>query len=88
MFLKKKLGYVRKNHLKTFYHDYDCLNKKLIKHYRIKNMPDEAKKYARELNQKPEFLMYKKVKKFIHKLSQISIEQQIDKINKNGNPII
>ncbi len=25
-------------HLKNFYHDYDCLNKKLIKHYKIKEI--------------------------------------------------
>lgn len=48
----------------------------------------EAKKHAKELNEKPEILTYKRVKKFIHKISQISIEQQIDEINKNGNPII
>ncbi len=88
MFLKKKLGYVRKNHLKTFYHDYDCLNKKLIKHYKIKKIPEEAKKYTQELNEKPKLLDDKRIKKFINHISKTSIEQQMDEINKNGNPII
>lgn len=85
---EEETQYVRNNNLKTFYHDYDCLNKKLLKHYRIKNMLEEAKKHAKELNEKPKLLTYKKVRKFIHKVSQISIEQQIEEINKNGNPII
>lgn len=85
---EKETEYVRNNHLKTFYHDYDCLNQKLLKHYRIKKIPEEAKKHAKELNEKPEFLSYRKVKKFIDQLSQILIEQQINEINKNGNPII
>lgn len=80
---EKETQYVRNNHLKTFYHDYDCLNKKLLKYYRIKNMPEEAKKHAKELNEKPELLSYRKVKKFIDQLSQILIEQQINEINKN-----
>lgn len=85
---EEETQYVRNNNLKTFYHDYDCLNKKLLQYYRIKNMPEEAKKHAKELNEKPELLSYRKVKKFINQLSQISIEQQIEEINKNGNPII
>lgn len=84
---EKETQYVRKNHLKTFYHDYDCLNKRLFKHYHIRNVPEEAKKYAKELKEKPELLTYRKIKKLIHKLSQISIEKQINEINKNGNPI-
>ncbi len=85
---EEETQYVLKNNLKTFYHDYNCLNKKILKHYRIKNMSEEAKKHAKELNEKPELLTYKKVRKFIHKVSQISIAQQIEEINKNGNLII
>lgn len=43
--------------------------------------------YYKELNEKPELLTYRRIKKFIHKLSNISIEKQINEINKNGNPI-
>lgn len=88
MFLKKKLGYVRENHLKTFYHDYDCLNKKLIKHYKIKEIPEQAKKYAQELNEKPKLLDVKRIRKFINHISKTSIEKQIKEINQKGNPII
>lgn len=85
---KKEKMYVQKNHLKTFYHDYDCLNKEIFKEYEIKDIPDEAKKHAKEVNEKPELLDFARVKKFIDTLSKISIKEQINEINKNGNPII
>ena len=59
-----------------------------IKHYKIKEIPQETKKYTQELNEKPKLLDDKRINKFINHISKTSIEQQMDEINKNGNPII
>ena len=71
-----------------FYHDYDCLNQDLFQAYQLKEIPEEAKKYVKVMEEKPELLSLDKVKRFIDEISDISIEEQIYEIKQNGNPII
>lgn len=85
---KNEALYVKKKHLKTFHHDYDCLNKELFRNYKINELPYEVKKYAKEINEKPELLDFERTKEFIDNLSEISIQEQIDTINNKKNPII
>jgi len=83
----KEHKYVIKNDL-TFYNDYDCLNKRLLKKYRNIKLLDELKKYTKVVNGKPEYLDYKRVKKFIKDISKRTIDEQIAEIKLNGNPKI
>ena len=71
-----------------FYNEYDCLNVKLLEKYKDINLPDELKKYTKIVNEKPRFLDYKRVQKFIDDISNIALEEQISEIKLNGNPKI
>ena len=83
---KKEVYYVRAHDL-TFYHDYDCTNRFLIKKYNIK-LPEETKKFTGYLNGEPDFLKFDKLENFIEFVASNSIKSQIDKINKTGEPIV
>lgn len=87
-FFEKELKCVEESNLKTLHHDYYCLNKYLLKEYKITNLPEEVKKFSKELNEDPEFIDIKRVKKFIDRISEISIKKQIEKISITGEPII
>lgn len=84
---KKEHDYTMTHNL-NFYNDYDCLNGKLLKKYKNITLPDELKKYTKQIKEKPKFLNYKRVKKFIKNISKKTIEEQIAEIKLNGNPII
>lgn len=84
---KKEYNYIMENDL-DFYNDYDCLNDKLLKKYKNVKLPKKLNKYAKVINEKPKYLKYNKIKKFIKNISKISIEKQIKEIKINGNPII
>lgn len=73
----------------NFYHDWDCLNKPIIKEYKIEKVPEEAVKYFNIASkEKTQFLDFEKVKKFIDDLSKISLKEQEKEIKNNQNPII
>lgn len=84
---KKENDYVMEKDL-SFYNDWDCSNEYLIKEYNIKDIPERAKKYIHSSKDKPEYIDFKRLKKFIDEISEISIEKQIEEIRTNGNPII
>ena len=84
---EKEHKYIIENNL-NFYNDYDCLNGKLLEKYKDINLPDELKKYTKIVNEKPRFLDYKRVQKFIDDISNIALEEQISEIKLKGNPKI
>ncbi len=85
---KKETEYVENNDL-SFYHDWECLNKDLIKTYKIeKLLTDRVKKNCEIVNGDPEYIDFTRVKNFIDGISEVAIEKQIEEININGNPII
>lgn len=70
-----------------FYHDYDCLNKEMVKHYEIKEVPEKAKKYMKVIEDGiPKFLQKDKIYNFIDTISKIKIQEQIQSINETGRP--
>ena len=84
---KEESKYAMENNL-SFHHDWDCTNEYVIKEYNIKEIPKEIKKYIKPYEGKPRFIDFKRLKYCIDKISEISIKEQIENINKNGNPII
>ena len=72
-----------KNNKDTFYKDYDCLNKDLIKKYNLINI-DEFKEYIFFINEQPKYLNLEKIIKFIDKISSFDIDKKIKTIEKNG----
>lgn len=61
----------------AFYDDYDCLNKRILKYYRLTNIPEEVKDYvALRIEKRPRYISYKKLKKFISNISKISLKVQ------------
>ena len=79
---------IKKNN-DSFYYDYDCLNKTLTKKYNIGNIKDEnVSKYIKNIDGMPKYLKEEKVIKFIEKLSDISIAEQIELIRKKNKKVL
>ena len=73
---------IRKNN-DSFYYDYDCLNKKLIEKYNIHNIKNKnVSECIQYIDGTPKYLKEGKVIQFIEKISDISIEDQINRIKK------
>ena len=70
----------------TFYHDYDCLNEKLIKKYSKidKYEFNSIKKYMKTLKEEPEYLKLNKIIDFIEKISDFDIESEVKIIKEKG----
>ena len=68
----------KKNH-DTFHNDYDCLNAEITERYHIEVMK-KIKKYMNPLKQKPQYLKLEKIIQFIEEMSDIDLQQQIEKI--------
>ena len=68
----------KKNH-DTFHNDYDCLNAEIAERYHIEVMK-KIKKYMNPLKQKPQYLKLEKIIQFIEEMSDIDLQQQIEKI--------
>ncbi len=62
----------------SFYYDYDCLNKTLLQYYKIEPL-EQTKKYMNILQGKPKYLELERIKKFIEEISNINIEEHIEK---------
>ncbi len=79
---------IKKNN-DSFYYDYDCLNKSLIKKYNIDNIKDEnVSKCIKYINDMPKYLKEEKVIQFIAKLSDISVADQIELIRKKNKKVL
>ena len=68
----------------TFYFDYDCLNKELIKKYNIKCTINYIREYMNCIDEHPKYLEYNKIIKFIEKISNLKIEETIKIIKEKG----
>lgn len=66
-----------------FYYDYDCLNKALLKKYHIEIM-ENIKKYMNCIEGKTRYLNIDKVIKFIEDMSNINLEEQVERIKQKG----
>lgn len=73
---------MRKNH-DNFYYDYDCINYTLLQVYDIPQL-NETEGYIHQIDGIPKYLNIEKILKFIHHISQISLEEQILNIQKQG----
>lgn len=63
-----------------FYHDYDCLNKRLIEKYEIKIL-DNIKKFINMYDGEPKYLKEAKIINFIDEISEMNIQDKIEIIN-------
>lgn len=86
-YFKDECAYATINH-KNFYKDYGCLNEMIINDYKVTYIPEIVKKHFEKVEGKSEILNPQKIKNFINRLSEISIEKQIDQINKTKQIII
>ena len=66
-----------------FYYDYDCLNKTLINKYEIEQMQN-IKKYMNFFDGEPKYLKIDRIIRFIEKISDFNIEEQIKIIEEKG----
>ena len=65
------------------------MNKTLTKKYNIGNIKDEnVSKYIKNIDGMPKYLKEEKVIKFIEKLSDISIVEQIELIRKKNKKVL
>lgn len=65
----------------TFYRDYDLLNEKTIKKYQIHYFP-EGVSATTDIKGSLKYLQFKKVNKFIRKISKRSLKNYLKAINK------
>ena len=66
-----------------FYDDYDCLNKDLIEEYQIEVL-DNIKNFMNFYDRQPKYLKMAKVMDFIDLISNMNIDEEIDKIKQKG----
>lgn len=95
MYLDKKFTheYFYKEYLQikkkqdTFHNDYDFLNERLMKEYDIKreDCMEEIQEKINYVDGEPQYLKYDKIKKMIEDISEIEIEKEIRKIEKEGS---
>ena len=84
-YFKEEWNEVVKNNDRLF-HDYDILNKELIYDYKlnIEDYSEKINKYLLPLNttEKPRYINYIKLKNMIKELSEININEEVNKIKK------
>lgn len=69
----------------NFYFDYDCLNRELIKKYQLDEYSmKDIKKFINFIEDKPKYLEFDKIVKFIDKMSSFSIDEKMKIIEENG----
>lgn len=78
IYFREEAKQAKKNH-DTFHNDYDCLNAEITERYHIEVMK-KIKKYMNPLKQKPQYLKLEKIIQFIEEMSDIDLQQQIEKI--------
>lgn len=69
------------NLTKSVYDDYDKLNKSIIEKYNVK-IPKGIEKYAQIKTGKPEQLQLEKINKLIQEISDMNIEEEIQKMER------
>ena len=70
----------------TFHNDYDFLNERLINEYDI-NKEEWCEQIRKRMNfnkGEPQYLKYSKIKEMIENISGIEIDEEIEKIKKEG----
>ena len=60
--------------------DFDFLNEKLLKNYRVQKIPEAAKKYAGFYEGETILYHYDKITKFIREMSEIDLHQVAEEI--------
>ena len=78
-YFKKEYDEVKKNNDKLSY-DFDCINKDLIYKYEIEVL-ENIKKYMNIYDGEPKYLKLEKIFKFIEDISNINIQDEIQKMN-------
>ena len=78
IYFREEAKQAKANH-DTFHRDYDCLNAEITERYHIEVMK-KIKKYMNPLKQKPQYLKLEKIIQFIEEMSDIDLQQQIEKI--------
>ncbi len=77
---KQELEEIIKNNDK-FYNDYDCLNEVIIEKYKI-DIEENIKKYMNFIKKEPKYLKKDKVIKFIEDMSQLDLNEEVEKFNR------
>lgn len=78
IYFREEAKQAKANH-DTFHRDYDCLNAEITERYHIGVM-DKIKKYMNPVKQNPQYLKLEKIIQFIEEMSNIDLQQQIEKI--------
>ena len=80
-YFNKELLEVIKNE-DTFHSDFDCTNKLLEDKYQIE-LPENIKKYTGYKNESTKYINIQKLIDFIEDISNLKLEEEIEKINLN-----
>lgn len=78
-YFNKELLEVIKNE-DTFHSDFDCTNKLLEEKYQIE-LSENIKKYTGYKNESPKYINIQKLIDFIEEMSNLNLEEEIEKIN-------
>ena len=69
----------------SYYHDYDCLNKLLMKKYKVgKTYIKDVDKYMNYIEEEPKYLTEQRVVDFIEKITNESIEERIKEVKEES----
>ena len=71
-----------------FYNDYDCTNKYIIKYFKNEYVPNEVFKFIKINDGQPKILKIDKIIEFIDKISNITLQEQINSIKEKNEIII
>lgn len=71
-----------------FYNDYDCTNKDIMKYLKNEYVPNEVFKFIKIKDGQPKILKINKIIEFIDRLSNITLEEQINSIKEKNEIII
>lgn len=78
-YFNKETKYIIDNNL-NFYDDYDCTNKDIIKYFESEYIPENTIGFMKIKSEKSKILKLDKINKFINKLSNITLKEQVDNI--------
>lgn len=82
VYFKKQVDEIKKNN-DQFHYDYNCLNKVLLKKYKIEII-DNLKKHMNIYDKQPKYLKESKIIDFIEEISSMNIKDQVEIIKQKG----